>query len=73
MQITCLEKLSSKVAEQEFESILFFQLFQLWSLYFIFQKASILSEKFLQVATVTTVEVKGSRHSNIQEKLDSKD
>ena len=59
VQIPCLGTPSIEVTKQEFKSIIFFQPSQLWSLDCIFQRASILTETFLQGGTVTTLAIKG--------------
>ena len=46
------------MAKQEFKSVLSVQPFQLWSLNFVFQRAAIVTEKFLQGVTVTILVVK---------------
>ena len=54
----CLGTPSLEMAKQEFKSVLSVQPFQLWSLNFVFQRAAIVSEKFLQGVTVTILVVK---------------
>lgn len=54
----CLGTPALGLAKREFKSVLSVQPSQLWSLNFVFQRAGIFTEKFLQGMTVTTLVVK---------------